>query len=660
MDWVLAIPALPAAAFVVLAPMSRKWRNISARVAPLAMAVALLLSVFAFWQVTTFDPGSHTAAAPATSDALFAAGDAKAQPRPAEAVWRHRTVFANVGGAALGLSFALDPTAAVMLVIVTLVGLAVQVFSLEYMRSDDRRGWYFAVVSLFTAAMLALTLADNYLIFYMTWEVMGLCSYLLIGFWHQQEAPRKAAVKAFLTTRVGDVGFAIGLFLIWMHAGSFEFADVFASVPSWAPGVATAAALLLLVGAMGKSAQVPLHVWLPDAMAGPTPASALIHAATMVAAGVFLVARSMPIFEASGTALQVTLVVGATTALVGGLIGSVQHDIKKVLAYSTISQLGYMFMALGAAGYVAGMFHLMTHAFFKSLLFLGAGVIIHATHTQDMREMGGLRRLMPWTTATFTVGALALAGVFPFSGFFSKDEILAALWKDHQYVAFFLALAAAFVTAFYVSRLWFRVFTGHARTPHAHDGTWHMMAPMAVLSVLTVAVGWLAVSFSELLGHVGHWPEPLYYLPSTAAAMSGMALGWWVYGRSAIVLNTTALKDRAGYLYDMFAQKLYFDLTYDHLVVRRFVALANRLSRFDATAVDGAVNGAASAWSRSSDASDRFDATVVDGAVNGVASLVGRLGARLRAIQSGRIQSYQRYVVAALLVLVVLIVLKGA
>jgi NADH-quinone oxidoreductase subunit L len=310
-----------------------------------------------------------------------------------------------------------------MLLVVTIVGLCVQVYSLGYMHGDERIGWYYAVLSLFSAAMLAVVLADNFLMLYMAWEVMGLCSYLLIGFWHTEEGPRKASIKAFLTTRVGDVGFALGLAVMFTATGSFSFDVVLPAASSWAPGVATACALLLLFGAMGKSAQFPLHVWLPDAMAGPTPASALIHAATMVAAGVYLVLRALPIFVASGVALSVTMTIGIITTLLGGTLALIQYDIKKVLAYSTISQLGYMFVALGTASEVAALYHLVTHAFFKALLFLAAGVLIHSTHTQDMREMGGLRRKMPVTATVFTIGALALSGVFPLGDPGKRPEV---------------------------------------------------------------------------------------------------------------------------------------------------------------------------------------------------------------------------------------------
>ncbi|MBA4370574.1 MAG: NADH-quinone oxidoreductase subunit L [Coriobacteriaceae bacterium] len=668
MDWVLAIPALPAAAFAVMAPLSRRARNAARWISVVAMCAALALSLLAFSRVW---PGVGVPESSAGAEAA-ATAEGHAPEEPAEGaselvhlvdpepVWRHRTTLATIGEARFGLGFKLDPTTAAMLVMVTLVGSMVQIYSIGYMHRDERIGWYFAVLSLFSAAMLGVVMADNYLMLYAMWEIMGLCSYLLIGFWHEQEAPRRAAVKAFLTTRIGDVGFALGLAVIFVNAGSFDFDVVFATLPNWAGGAALAAALLLLAGAMGKSAQVPLHVWLPDAMAGPTPASALIHAATMVAAGVYLVARSLPIFAADPLALQVTLVVGVTTALVGGSLAMVQHDIKKVLAYSTISQLGYMFAALGSGAYVAALFHLVTHAFFKSLLFLGAGVIIHATHTQDMREMGGLARKMPWTTGVFTVGALALAGMFPLAGFFSKDEVLASLWHGGHYVAFALALATAGITAFYVARLMFRVFAGYLRTPEAREGHPEIIGPMVVLALITLVAGWGVVAFAGFLGHEGEWPQPQFYLPSLASAGLGLAAGWWAYGRRSAVLNTSWLKHRLSHAYDMLAQKLYFDMTYDVLLVRPFIEAADRLARFDLKVIDGVVNGAASAWRALADASARFDLSVVDGAVNGLASGVRAAGGHLRRLQTGRVQTYQKLIVGALVLLMLWIVVKGA
>ena len=634
MGYILAIPLLPAAAFAILAPLSRRLRNGAIGVSVGAVSISFILSAFAF--LATW-PGGHEG----------------------EAVYHAFAPIAHVGDAVLGAGLLLDPISAAMLIVVTLVGLCVQVYSIGYMHRDERIGWYYAVLSLFTAAMLMLVLSDNFLQLYASWEIMGLCSYLLIGFWHEQEAPRKASMKAFLTTRVGDIGFAIGLLVMFATAGTFDYATVLHGM-EWAPQAATVVALLFLFGAMGKSAQFPLHVWLPDAMAGPTPASALIHAATMVAAGVYLVARAMPIFEASGVALTVTLIVGSVTALVGGLLAAVQHDIKKVLAYSTISQLGYMFVALGAGGLVAGMFHLVTHAFFKSLLFLGAGVIIHAAHTQDMREMGGLGKHLKVTTVTFTIGSLALAGVFPLSGFWSKDEILTVLLHEGQYVALVISLLAAFVTAYYVARLWFRVFTGPQQTADLHEAHVEMLVPMGVLAAVTAVIGFGSPAFAGFLGHEGEWPAIGMALTSTAAAGSGLLLGWFMYGRRTRVINTRAIKQRVGYAYGALVNKLYLDLTYEHFIIRPYGRLAARLGRFDAVVIDGLVNGLGRGWRGLASIGWRFDASVIDGAVNGVGQLVKAVGSKVRRLQVGRVQTYQGLVVGALVVFMLWIVVKGA
>ena len=489
---------------------------------------------------------------------------------------------------------------------------------------------------------------------------MGLCSYLLIGFWHEQEAPRLAAIKAFLTTRVGDVGFAIGLAIMWANARTFDFSVVLHGFP-FGTAIATMIALGLLFGAMGKSAQVPLHVWLPDAMAGPTPASALIHAATMVAAGVYLVARSLPIFEqAAPWVLEAVLVIGILTALTGGVLALVQYDIKKILAYSTISQLGYMFIVLGAGGAGAALFHLMTHAFFKSLLFLGAGVIIHATHTQDIREMGGLRRAMPWTTVTFLVGALALSGVYPFSGFWSKDDILTTLWSSGHLVAFWFALGVAALTAFYMTRLCVRVFGDNACSL-AREGHREMLAPMVLLAAITTVVGFSSQTFAHFL--LGETQAPLNLtiaLTGTGFALGGIAVGLWVYLFHGV--DTDRLKVRVPYVYAALQQKLYFDLVYDRVFVDGFRTVSAWLAAFDLTVIDGAVNGAARVWSSAAAALGRGDVSIIDGAVNGVGSLVKRAGARARDIETGRLQTYQRLALGGLLVLLVLsiVLLRGA
>jgi NADH-quinone oxidoreductase subunit L len=631
MAWLLVIPLLPALSFAALAPMSRTMRNRAIPVSIGAMTLSLVLSIVAFAAVL---PGGEKAAAEGVYHAFAAIA-------PGTQVAGH-TVFG------FGFGLLLDPASAIMLLVVTIVGLCVQVYSLGYMHADERKGWYYAVLSLFSAAMLAVVLADNFLMLYMAWEVMGLCSYLLIGFWHTEEAPRAASLKAFLTTRVGDIGFALGLAAMFAATGSFSYDVVLPAAAHWAPGLATAVALLLLFGAMGKSAQFPLHVWLPDAMAGPTPASALIHAATMVAAGVYLVFRALPIFVVSGTALTVTLVIGTITALLGGTLAVVQHDVKKVLAYSTISQLGYMFMALGVAGASAAMFHLVTHAFFKSLLFLGAGVIIHATHTQDMREMGGLRKKMPITTAVFTVGSLALAGVFPLSGFFSKDEILTSLWTNHQYVVFGLALLAAFITAFYVARMWVKVFWGEPKAD-LHEGHRAMLAPMVLLATITVFVGLTTTLFAAFLGHEGEWPEIVMAASSTTVALAGLALGWMVYARGLV--DTAKVRERMGVLYLAMEQKYYIDDIYHYVFIRPFIWAADALSRFDSSVIDRVVNLAAEAWTVVCAYAWRFDGTVIDGAVNGTAEGVVVAGDRMRRLQTGRVQTYQKLILGALVLL---------
>jgi NADH-quinone oxidoreductase subunit L len=632
MAWLILIPLLPALAFAIMLPMSRKARTAVQWLPAVATGCSLLLSLLAFKQVW---PGGEV-----------------------DPVARLSTVLARVGGTPISVGVQLDAVSAIMLLVVTIVGMCVQVYSLGYMHRDERRGWYFAVLSLFTAAMLLLVLADDFLLLYMSWEVMGLCSYLLIGFWHEQEAPRLASIKAFLTTRVGDVGFAIGLAIMWAHAHSFDFAVVLHGY-SWTAPVATAVSLGLLLGAMGKSAQVPLHVWLPDAMAGPTPASALIHAATMVAAGVYLVDRALPIFMAAAPwVLVLVMGIGAVTALLGALLALVQYDIKKILAYSTISQLGYMFIALGVGSQVATLFHLMTHAFFKSLLFLGAGVIIHATHTQDIREMGGLRKAMPWTTTAFLFGALALSGVFPFSGFWSKDEILMSLYTDgHWYslVALAVALIVAGLTALYMTRLCVRVFGDNACSL-AHEGHLEMLAPMGVLAALSAVVGFSSPVFAGFLSEVRGWPDLGMAAAGTFMALSGIGAGWWIWGAKKV--DTAAFITRHPHLYGAFTNKFYFDLTYDRIVRAGYVALSGQLASFDIAVLDGAVNGAARLWSSASDLLWRADVGIIDRAVNAVGAGVRQAGARVRKLQTGQVQGYQRLAYAALLALLAIAVLS--
>jgi NADH-quinone oxidoreductase subunit L len=639
MSWIALIPALPALAFVVLVFLPRTVRNKALWLPVGAMSVSLLLSFAAFAQMWPGGEGHEIAIGA-------------------------RWVLGRVGSSVIEVGMKMDPITAIMLVVIAFVGTSVQVYSLSYMEKDEREGWYYAVLSLFTSAMLTLVLADSLLLVFAMWELMGLCSYLLIGFWYELEAPRKASQKAFLTTRVGDMGFLFALAVVFQATGSFDIAKVYATVGTWGPGVATAAAIGFLLAAMGKSAQVPLHVWLPDAMAGPTPASALIHAATMVAAGVYLVARMLPVFEAAPAVLTATLIIGAITALLGGMLAGVQHDVKKVLAYSTISQLGLMFMGLGAGSVGAAMFHLVTHAFFKSLLFLGAGVIIHAAHTQDMREMGGLRKHMPVTWLVFLIGSLALAGVVPLSGFFSKDEIVDALLKAHIYWGVAAVFAASGLTAFYMTRMYFRVFEGPTQTDHLHEGSPLMLGPMVCLATITVFIGFGSVTFAHMLGEAGQWPSVALILSSTTVAAIGIGTGYWFFGRQNVVVNTGAYKRILGSVYVALSQKFYFDALYDVAFVRPYMSLTKLMWTFDGTVIDGIVNGTAKTWVAITEISASIDRVVIDGAVNGLATFSRKSGDALRRIQTGRLQGYQRLVLSAVVVLMLYLVfyavVKGA
>src|SRR5947207_3977091 len=388
-----------------------------------------------------------------------------------------------------------DPITGVMLLVVTGVGTLIHLYSVGYMHGDAGYARYFAYLNLFVFSMTMLVLAGNFLLLYVFWEAVGLCSYLLIGFWYTRTSAANAGKKAFIVNRVGDFGFGLGVMWIWSALGTLDYAAVFKGAETLSPAVATGIALLLFMGACGKSAQLPLHVWLPDAMEGPTPVSALIHAATMVTAGVYMVARSHVLFERSGVALEVVAWVGVATALYAASVGLVQTDIKRVLAYSTVSQLGYMFAAVGLGAYAAGIFHLVTHAFFKALLFLGAGSVIHGlSGEQDLRKMGGLAPRMVATTITMTIGAAGLAGVPGLAGFFSKDEILHAAFSERR-VMWVLLLLGAFMTAFYTFRLLFLTFFGGPRMSkdvahHVHESPPSMTVPLVVLAVLTVVAGW--------------------------------------------------------------------------------------------------------------------------------------------------------------------------
>ncbi|UCH78371.1 MAG: NADH-quinone oxidoreductase subunit L [Candidatus Coatesbacteria bacterium] len=556
-----------------------------------------------------------------------------------------------VGGYELHVGFQLDRFGGLMALVVTTVSFMIHIYSTGYMHGDKLYGRYFAYLNLFSAAMLGLVLANNYLQAFIFWELVGLTSYLLIGFWFEKPEAANAGMKAFITTRLGDVGLLIGILLVFTVTGTFHFGTLFGLLEhgALAPALVVAAALLVFAGAVGKSAQLPLHVWLPDAMEGPTPVSALIHAATMVAAGVYLVARSFPLFVAASAASEVVAYVGAATALMAATIAVVQVDIKRVLAYSTISQLGYMMLALGCGSQTAGIFHLYTHAFFKALLFLGAGAVIHACHTNDMREMGGLGRRMKGTAITFVVAALALAGIPPLSGFFSKDEILVAVVDHGGWFLAFAAFFTVFLTAFYMFRAIFLTFGGDAKekAAGAHEAPWKMLGPMVFLCLLAVVAGWVGIpgvgpGFAEIAGFHVHGEHHGFNFgaagASLALALGGIALAWALYHLK--VYPVAKIYKRFRPIAFVLERKYFFDDVYGFLFVKGTVAFARAWGIFDNYVVDGAVNG--SAWLTVMWAKFKgwFDLAVVDGLVNFAGWITQGFGKVFRRIQTGYVQEY--------------------
>jgi len=559
----------------------------------------------------------------------------------------------RVGDFVVEVGLRVDGLTAVMLVVVTSVSFLVQIYSQGYMHGDPGYGRYFMIMSLFTTAMLGLILVDSILLLFIFWELVGVCSYLLVGFWFQRPSAANAAKKAFIVTRFGDLGFLAAIVFIYTQAGTFNIGDLqeMAQAGALSSTVITWFALGLFAGAAGKSAQFPLHVWLPDAMEGPTPVSALIHAATMVAAGVYLIARMFPVIEVSGTAMDVIMIVGSITALFAASIALVMTDIKRVLAYSTISQLGYMMLALGVGAYPAAVFHLMNHAFFKAMLFLGSGSVNHATGTFDMRLMGGLRKKMPYTYATFVIGSLSLAGVFPLSGFWSKDEILLDGWHHNQ-IAFWAALLAAAMTAFYMFRAIFLTFHGEYRggAPSEHGGhddahgeghgglhesPWIMVLPLLVLLVPTITSGFLNVD-GWMTGFLNSaLPEALHFefegaelgiaLAGTVMALGGIAFAYLVYQAKSI--PAAKLGAMSGPAYGVLSNKYYMDVLYEDIIVRK--VFYGGICR-------------ALAW---------FDTTVVDGVVVGAGTVTRFAGDRLRRLPDGQLQGYGTTAVVVLVVM---------
>jgi NADH-quinone oxidoreductase subunit L len=568
----------------------------------------------------------------------------------------------------LELGMYVDPLTAIMLMVVTIVSGCVQIYSLGYMHGDPRYSRYYSYLSLFTFSMLGLVIANNFFMIFIFWELVGLTSYLLIGFWFEKKSASDAGKKAFITTRIGDLGFIVGILILTFYAGTLNYQEVFEKVASGAlsPAVLTAAAIFIFCGAVGKSAQFPLHVWLPDAMEGPTPVSALIHAATMVAAGVYLVARAMSLFAATASGAMVVAVIGLITSFLAASIAITQNDIKRVLAYSTVSQLGYMMMALGlygvdaahghhSPGFVGGTFHLMTHAFFKALLFLGAGSVIHAVHTNDIQDMGGLSKKMKKTSTTFFIACFAIAGIFPLSGFWSKDEIIAAT-SGHPIFMFF-ALTIAFMTAFYMFRLCFMTFAGKPRNDekyhHAHESPNTMTYPLIFLAFLSVVSGWVGLpwlhhGFSSFVYHEQvHHAKPSYFLMilSTVVALSGIGLAYLIYYKKKF--SADAIAEKLKPLYTLSYNKFYFDEIYDAVIIKPVLGFAGFLWRFDANVIDGLVNFAGWITVKWSDLKQWFDAHIVDGAVNGAGYICMAGAWFFKYIQNGSVQFYTLIVIAA-------------
>ena len=568
------------------------------------------------------------------------------------------------GAFQVDFGFLVDNLTSVLLVVVTTIGMLVHVYSIGYMQHDPGRWRFFAYLNLFMVSMLLLVLADSWLVLFVAWELVGLSSYLLIGFWYRKRSAAEASKKAFLTNRVGDIGFALGIMAVFVDTGTLNIRDsinilageTFAAfpIPIWI------VALLLFAGAVGKSAQFPLHVWLPDAMEGPTPVSALIHAATMVNAGVYLVARANPIFASAPNAMVVVAAIGIFTAILAASIAMTQTDIKRVLAYSTLSQLGYMFAALGVGAFGAAIFHLVTHGFFKGLLFLGSGSVIHAVHEeQDMRKMGGLRKKIPITYWTMLIGSIAIAGIPPLAGFFSKDEILGESFKLGFQWVWAIGIVVAVMTAFYMFRLIGLTFWGESRVakdvePKIHESPRTMTVPLMLLAIPSAIVGILLTfpgpplgplfGITDGKGFLATWLEPIFehgnellghheaefalfgidgalIAASVAVAVIGVAVAWWLFGvelgpfrRAGRPKVVTAISNRLGFLYRASANKWWFD-DINNVV---FVVIGRRFAD-------------ALAW---------FDRNVVDGVVNGIGALTRRSGGGLARVQTGRVQNY--------------------
>jgi len=615
--WILLLPLFGVVLSVIAA---QSGRAVIARIA----GPAVVFAAFVVSLITVAELWTHPAGA-ALVDRLY--------------TWIHVSPFR------IEAALRVDALSSVMILVITGVGSLIHLYSLGYMHDDPDIARYFAYLNLFTASMLVLVLGDSLPLLFVGWEGVGLCSYLLVGFWYSDLANADAGRKAFVANRVGDAAFLVGMFLLFwttvsMGSPSLSFADVNRMAPQMgeaAPAVVTAVCLLLFVGATGKSAQIPLYVWLPDAMAGPTPVSALIHAATMVTAGVYMIARLSHLYVQAPAALEVVAMIGAATALFAATIAVVQKDLKKVLAYSTVSQLGYMFLGLGVGAFSAAIFHLMTHAFFKALLFLGAGSVMHALHGElNIEKMGGLQRKLPITGWTFLIASLAISGFPGFAAFFSKDLILESAFASGHLVPWFIGFVAAGLTAFYVFRAYFSAFLGEShvdpdKAHHMHESPPAMAIPLIVLAVLSTVGGWVglpagflwgdrftaylapAVAHAEAAHHDGSGEVVSLMVATTLLALTGIGLAYVMYVRSpGLVASVYA---RAHAVYVVLWNKYWVDEIYDALFIQPYV----RLSGFF--------------WKR-------VDSGIIDGTANGVGTLLTTAGGALRRIQTGNVQSY--------------------
>jgi NADH-quinone oxidoreductase subunit L len=626
LDLVWLLPAFPLAGFLVNLVLGRRLGE------PLAGVLATLA----------------TAAAFVTAAALYFV----MLGNEAEERVHHYVLFRwlDVGGLQVDMGFLLDPLSMTMTLFVTGIGSLIHLYAIGYMHGDPKFSKFFLYLNLFVFSMLMLVLGDNMLVTFLGWEGVGVCSYFLISFWQTRESAATAGKKAFVTNRIGDWGFMVAMFFTWQAVGTLNYLEVneLALGGVFSSNLATGISIMLLVGAAGKSAQLPLFVWLPDAMEGPTPVSALIHAATMVTAGVYLMARTSPIIEA-GEAGTIIAIVGVATALFAATAAVSQNDIKKVLAYSTVSQLGFMFLAIGSGAYVAAIFHMVTHAFFKALMFLGSGSVIHGMHEeQDMRFMGALRKAMPITAITFIIGWLAIAGVPPFAGFWSKDEILLYAYGKSP-ILWLLGMIAACLTAYYMTRQVIMVFFGEARwgtnpdahhEPHPHESPWTMTAPLVVLAGLSIVGGALQLPFSKDLHFLEHWLEPVLEeveastpsvsklalaLAATGISLVGIALAWFVYERKRFPAVEPPILARAWGLDGAYAA---------------FMGGPGR-KLFDFLA-----------WF--------VDLKVIDGAVNGVGSGLRLGGGALRRVQTGYVRNYALYISVGVVALLGWFVFRGA